>query len=389
MSRPVPARVRSALLACTAVWTALAAACGDEEDDPCRLDEPCDVREDTCVDQLRTIVSCIRGAEHSPPKIEYYTVDEYLEQLPEVVPPTADEQRQQAQITAAYQLLRFLPADWSPATGDPQIVAPYIYYDWARQAIVAVVDGAAPGSEVVSLIYALILADRDAEISIDARLTEAGTFDRQRALVTLLSGEATFFTDLVKLHTSDYAGIAPDIIYEPQLAFVRDRISDPTYTWGEAVASFQYYYGADHMRALYIEDGMAGLDRAYEEHAGSTAAILVGPGNKLDGALADVDVPLADPPPGFRYFVQNSFGPVLYLIHLARNGVALYDARYEQDLARSWVGDRLIIAGSDDGAQVAVVWQIAGPDGSVAETLVLASDLETQAAFSDIFKKDE
>ncbi|MFY0534679.1 hypothetical protein [Nannocystis pusilla] len=57
----------------------------------------------------------------------------------------------------------------------------------------------------------------------------------------------------------------------------------------------------------------------------------------------------------------------------------------EQSLARSWVGDRLLVAGSDTSDAVAVVWQIAGPGGEVAETIVRATDIATWDAFEALF----
>jgi hypothetical protein len=376
MHRPAPARVLPLLLAS-------AAACGGVEvDEACALRDPsrCDIREAECVEHLHAVVACIRGAEHDLPKIDYLTVDEYREQLP-TAEPTVDD----LHLTAAYRLLRLLPADWEPPTGDPEITAPIVFYDWSKRSVTAVADGSDPGYEVSSMLYTLILADRDAEIGIDARLAEAATFDRKRALITLLSGEATFYTDLADLRVSDYAYYAPEFNYGAHVAYARDSLADPMLTWAQAIAAFQYYYGAEHMLARYLDDGHAGLDRAYDEHADSTATILVGPHNERTGALSEVDAPLPEPPPEFHYASQDSLGPVMYLIHLARTGSSIVDPGYEQSLARDWVGDRLIIAGDEDGERTAAIWQIAGPDASVAETIIVASDPDTEALFETAF----
>jgi len=251
--------------------------------------------------------------------------------------------------------------------------------------VIVASDGSDRGYEVSSMSYTLIRADRDAEIGIDARLTEAGTFDRQRALITLLSGEATFYTDLADLCVSDYAFYAPEFNYGAHVAYARDSFADPTLTWGEALAAFQYYYGVGHMHALCLDDGPASLDRAFDEHADSTATVLVGPHNERSGALSDVDAPLPEPPAEFHYLAPESLGPVMYLIHLARTGSSIVNPAYEQSLARDWVGDRFLVAGDRDGERTAAVWQIAGLDGSGAETVLVASDPDTEALLAMTF----
>lgn len=377
MHRPARVRVLPLLLA------SLAACGGDVEvDEACALRDParCDIREAECVEHLHAVVACIRGSEHDLPKIDYLDVDEYKDRLPEPAPTTADD----LHLTAAYKLLRLLPSDWEPPTGEPEVAAPIVFYDWSTRTVTAVADGSDREYEVSSMIYTLILADRDAEIGIGARLEQASSFDRKRALITLLSGEATFYTALAGLRVSDYAYYAPEFSYAAHVGYAREAIADPTFTWAEAIGAFQDYYGAEHMHARYLDDGPVGLDRAYDE-ADSMASVLVGPHDERTGTLADVDAPLPEPPPEFHYVLQDSLGPVMYLIHLARTGSSIFDPGFERALARDWVGDRFIVAGDDDGERTAVVWQIAGPDATVAETIVLASDLDTETLFEMTF----
>jgi hypothetical protein len=83
--------------------------------------------------------------------------------------------------------------------------------------------------------------------------------------------------------------------------------------------------------------------------------------------------------------VEDSHGPALLQMHRVRRAGVASTAFAEQSLAREWVGDRPVIAASDTDERVAVVWQIAGPGGEIAETIVLAGDDDTLAASESRF----
>jgi hypothetical protein len=357
-----------------------------EEADPCllRAAEDCDVREAECVEHVHAVVACMRGAEHPLPPIKYYTAEEYLDTLEAVEPPTPEQARVNGQYTAVYKLLDLLPFDWQPASGPPEVSAPYIFYDWGKQEIAAVVDGGEPDRELDGLLYTLVLADRDAEIGIDARLLAAGTFDRKRALVGLIAGEATFYQGMASLRILDYAEIARDYTYADAVDKARRMLADRGVTWGEATAWFQYFFGAEFMRKRFAEHGPGGIDEAYESHADTTAFVLAGAGVP-SGPFVEVNAPLPDPPAGFRYLLQDSYGPVMYLIQQTRSMYSSSSVLLEAEIGGDWHGDRLILAGSIEGDEVAAVWQIGESSGAVRSVIIVGSDGATVDLFRAAF----
>lgn len=362
-------------------------ACRDPaEPDPCvlRAAEDCDVRELECQEHVHAVLACVREAEHPLPTIELLTPEQYAADNPPPPPRTAEEQRRWEQLTRAYKLLGWLPQDWTepePAAVTP----PYLSYDVETDTLTVVADGREPGYELYGLLYTLALADRDRESDLQGLfLTKTGTFDRERALVTLSAGEATFYADLAWHRDPDFALAARSFSYDDAMSETLRRISSVGSTWGEAMASFQYNFGANYVLHAYLDGGPEAVTAAYDEAIASTAYALGGGDSDIIGEFAEIDAPLPDPPPGFRYLVQNNFGPVMLLVHGSRasGGIA---TDYEKTLASGWVGDRLVIAGHDTTDAIAVVWHVAGPGGEIFDTILLASDDETLQTFQELF----
>ncbi|MFZ6181143.1 hypothetical protein [Nannocystis pusilla] len=361
------------------------AGCGTADPESCllRSASSCDVRELDCQEHAHAVIACIRGTDHPLPQIDVMTADEWAEANPPAAPRTPAEQRLWDQHTRAYELLRFLPSNWEEPEPTP-IAAPYLSYDWATGTIVVVADGTQPETELYSLLYMLALAARDRESDLAGlMLTKTGTFDSKRALTTLYAGEAILFADMAKARELDFGGLAERLDYDYQRTETRKQLADRTVPWSEAMALFQYYYGANYVLVAFQRDGMSAVDALYEDSLASTAFALAG-SNLIEAAFSAIDVALPPPPAGFRYLSQDSYGPALLQLHRAREtGESSQTA--EQSLGGSWVGDRLLVAGSDTSDAVAVVWQIAGPGGEVAETIVRATDTATQDAFAALF----
>lgn len=370
-----------------AVSSLAAIACGaDEPADPCLLRSAsrCDVREVDCQEHAHAVIACIRGTDHPLPQIAVVTAEEYADAHPPAAPRTPAEQRLWDQHTRAYALLGFLPANWEEPEPTP-IAAPYLSYDSTIDTIIVVADGTQRERELYGLLYTLALAARDRESDLSGLfLTETGTFDSKRALTALFAGEATFFADMARARELDYGELAERFSYLEAMVGARDKFADRSVTWGEAMALFQYIYGAHYVLGAFQRGGTAAVDALYEDSLGSTAYALAS-GNSIDAAFSAIDLALPAPPEGFRYLSQDSFGPVMLQIHRARETGDENTRAVEQSLARSWVGDRLLVAGSDTSDTVAVVWQIAGPGGEVAETIVRATDIATWDAFEALF----
>lgn len=364
-----------------------AAACGTTEPaDSCLLRSAgsCDVREVDCQEHVHAVIACIRGTDHPPPQIAVMTAEEYADANPPAAPRTPAEQRLWDQYTRVYALLGFLHAKWEEPEPTP-IAAPYLSYDTTSDTIIVVADGTERETELYGLLYTMALAARDRESDLSGlMLTETGTFDSKRALTALFAGEATFFADMARARELDYGELAEQFSYEHGMDLARKKFADPWATWGEAMSQFQYIYGAHYVLGAFRRGGMAAVDALYEDSLGSTAYALAS-SNSIDAAFSAIDLALPAPPEGFRYLSQDSLGPVMLQIHRVRETGDGNTRAVEQSLARSWVGDRLLVAGSDTSDAVAVVWQIAGPGGEVAETIVRATDIATWDAFEALF----
>lgn len=84
--------------------------------------------------------------------------------------------------------------------------------------------------------------------------------------------------------------------------------------------------------------------------------------------------------------MQDSFGPAMYYLHHVRDLAQTGFFDVEVQIADNWYRDRLVIAASDETDAVAAVWQLSGQDGGIRETLLLASDPDTQLAFEQLFQ---
>ncbi|MCY0988074.1 hypothetical protein OV203_13130 [Nannocystis sp. ILAH1] len=363
-----------------------AAACGTEEPESCllRSASSCDVREVDCQEHAHAVIACIRGTDHPLPQIEVMTADEYADANPPAPPRTPAEQRLWDQHVRAYALLNLWPSKWKEPAPTP-VVAPHIAYDATSDTIIVVADRTRRDTELYGLLYALALADRDRESDLSGLLlTEGGTFDSKSGLSALFAGEATLFAGMAGARELDYGELAERFSYLEAMDGVREKFADRSATWGEAMSLFQYIYGAHYVLSAFQRGGMGAVDALYEDFPTSTAYALAS-GNSIDAAFSAIDLALPAPPEGFRYLSQDSLGPVMLQIHRTRETGDENTRAVEQSLARSWVGDRLLVAGSDTSDTVAVVWQIAGPGGEVAETIVRATDIATWDAFEALF----
>lgn len=195
----------------------LCSACADDPVDPCLLRpaDDCDVREVDCQEHAHAVVACMREAEHPLPKIAVLTAEEFAAQYPPPAASTPEQAKTEAQVARAFQLLGFLPSGWQPEDPEYEVSTPTIFYDIEGQVVTMVVDGSDREGELHGLLYALALADRDAESGLQGlSLTQTGTFDSARALRTLYAGEATFYADLASVRDTDFARIVDEYSYD-------------------------------------------------------------------------------------------------------------------------------------------------------------------------------
>ncbi|MCY1057488.1 hypothetical protein [Nannocystis sp. SCPEA4] len=363
-----------------------AAACPDPDDAdlpcPLRPGDNCDVRDKECQEHVHGVIACVREADHPLPTIRVIAHSEYIREYPPTLTPA--EQRQEDQEARGAELLGLLPPGYKPSAAI-EVRPPYIRFDFDTRAIIIGVDRSDPELELYGLLYAMALAHRDMESDLSALRAQAGSFDRRRALTTAYSGESTLFADLAWSRMRDRDTVAARLSYESWIGDVQDLLADPAEPYPTATSQFAYAYGAEYMRHAYLAGGPEAVSAAFDESSASTAYALGRWDGEIDAAFANIDSPVPDPPPGFRYVDEDSIGPVMYHMYRIRQGGQASSAGQEQQLAREWVGDRCLIAGTDVDDRLAVVWQLAGPGGRIDRTIVRATDAATLAAFEALF----
>jgi len=364
---------------------ALFGACGDEHE-VCVLGDPneCDVREAECIERLNALVVCMRGVEHPVPDYVVLTPEEELAALPEPVVPDADEAARAALYYDGLKLLRLLPQDWAPSYEKPTSVQEPFIRVQEDGSLRIVVDRSLPENEVRALLYALTFAHRSVEVDIEA-LFDVATFDQGHALGSLLAGESFFYANLGFEWSGGDPAVAEEFDFRGSVDFARGWLADESVTFWDAMSIFDAYFGTYQAHQDFIRGGQAAIDAAYEEQLGSTAHTLAGPHIEIEAAFSAVDTELPVLPDGFEYLFQNQFGPTVYHMHQLRMTGAFSRPDTEEAIARTWVGDRILFTGNLASEQVAVVWQIAGSDGTVAETIIAASDAKTETSFRALF----
>ena len=361
-------------------------ACSDEPG-TCELGDPhaCDVREAACIERLNALIVCMRGVDHPVPDYVVPPPEEVLATLPAPERPAADEAARLAFYYDGLKLLHLLPPYWAPsydrATSLPE---PFInVQEDGRLRIV--VDGSLPENEVRALLYTLTFMHRSAETDVDALWAASeSSFDQQHAVATLLTGESFFYANLAFAWRGDPA-VARNFDFRGGLELARATMADPEATHWEAMTAFDAYFGAYRAHHDFVAGGPEAIDAGYEERLGSTAHALAGVQVAIDAVFSAIDTELPEPPPGFEYLYNNQLGPVAYHMHRIRAAGEASSPFAEESLARAWVGDRILFTGNAETGQLAVVWQIADTDGTVGETIVAASDPETEASFRALF----
>lgn len=339
--------------------------------EPCLLRPAadCDVRDPACVEHVHAVVACMRGVEHELPDIEQISPDEYAARYP--AEPQASDDVDTNLRNRGFALLRLLPPKLVPAS--QTVTPPVIRYEPESHSLVTVLGEREPEAELSGLLYALILADRDAEVGIPGLFANLDTLDSEHALSTLLAGEASLFTDIALARNPNLEEAMARYNDASKMEMTRTLFPRSDIAWPIAMAYFQWYFGARRLRELYLTGGMAAIDAAYAEELGSTAHAL--------GGAIDVDAnfsAIVDDPPkfaGYELLTQDSLGPLMLHLHNLRTHDVPEDLTVvERELARGWVGDRLTIYGNRETGAVIVVWQIAGPGGSVAYSITADSD---------------
>lgn len=347
-----------------ALLLTLPLGCSDEE-----CDEPliiCDIGSADCREHVFVQTACARG--HSGrdiPPVLSITRDEFEEILRSGPEPTAEQQRADAQTATALRMLGLLPQ--GTTSNEEAAIASYAanvlaFYTRADRSVTLVetnLGNVIPEDAVFVLSHEFVHAQQDVDVGLQSFFDEhADTADASSATRSITEGDAVHYSNLTMARQEGAA--IDDEIFETYYDLQQDALRELATGVGGAgytdlASVFPYYFGGEIVTDRWRVDGNAGVLDLYDEPLESTAAIL----RTLAG---DPAIPLqslaitAEPmPAGWSIVADDTLGAWVLYAYARRVGFA--DAGADA-LSRSWVGDRILVAGGASQSEAAVIWTI-------------------------------
>lgn len=367
----------------------LAAAVGCGESDECRAAfQVCDIASADCREHVFVQTACARGHEgRDVPPVHTITRDEFAVLLQSGQPPTADEQRVDAQSATAMRMLDLLPPGES--SSDAAAIEAYArnvlaFYSRSDETVTIVETNLGDVDRETAcfvLSHEFVHAQQDIDVGLqdffDAHVTST---DSNTAIRSVTEGEAVLFSNVTLSHragqnitTEEFAAY-----YSAQQENLREAaagassVDEAAAAITELSSSFPYPFGGELVTARWLDDDMAGVLELYDDPPLSTATVLrtlagAEPANLLDvPALSTSTLPA-----GWSIIVDDTLGAWILFAVARRND---FDALAAEDLAEDWAGDRLLVAGGPTAAEVALAWTLRfGSDLSAERFAAIAS----------------
>ncbi len=340
-------------------------ACADE---PCEDNlQVCDIGSADCQLHVFEQTACARGHQSDAvPSVDTITRSEFEEFLRSGEEPTAEQQRTDAQIATALRMLALLPQGTTSneeaaiAAYAANVLAFYSRTDASVTIISTNLGDVDDDTAVFILSHEFVHAQQDVDIGLQPLFDEHATSgDASTAVRCLTEGEAVHYSN-VTMARQRGAAITAEIfdeyyaeLQESSRALAAGEGSDGSYT--EVSSIFPYYFGGELVTDRWFRDGNGGVLSMYDDPPDSTAAVLR---TLADDAAVALDNPTisAEPmPAGWSIVADDVLGAWVLYAYARRLGLSDEEA---DGLARTWVGDRILVAGGATEGEVAVIWTI-------------------------------
>ena len=347
---------RSAALACSVVWVALAAGCGPELC-PQELWQPCDAREAACVERVFRAIQCERGSagEGTPPTSRVIDRDTYRAVLREWTAEVAPTPH----LDAALQMLGVIDAGSSDVEAyiESRVRSVAAFYASDDNQI-TIIDRGAPMStdeDLFLLAHEVTHATQHQRYDLTARLdgveTSRDDFERR----VLVEGDAVFFAALYQLHRrgADPHNLDWHRWHSEWLRELLDSLYLETAPLYPSLSGLRYPLGAAWVSSAWEEGGLEAIDALWR--APTPGARELVRGRSTLPVTRPIACPRPAPPAELSERRGDTFGPA---------GVYAFLATSTLSTAGGWsvaghvVDDRLSVYGDDAGERSAFQWQI-------------------------------
>lgn len=321
----------------------------------------CDIRKETCQDDIFYAVARLRGTLWDPwldrPPTRVITADDYRAELL-----AAQEQAQQGEATydyfeAAKELLGLLDPDRTTTSSiDAQVANVAAYYDFGPGEVTIIDHGDSGDLTVGTYIlgHELVHAAQDRELGL-AFFGSSDTYDGYYARRAIIEGEARLYENLLQLELqrldveqADWAGY-----HERLLANAREDVflaESPEFE----LYGLLYPLGAIFLTDRYLEDGNQAVRDVWADLPVQVGQLLGGGHGAMPEPLPLLDCQAPSAPTGYEYRTQAVMGALPFF------GVS---TRLADSVASAWAmaealqGDRLYVYARDE-AHTTLVWHL-------------------------------
>ena len=394
------------------IAVALVGACAEdgECEQPLHL---CEIDDASCQEHVFVQTACAREFEgRDVPPVRSITRAEFEDELRgDGPPPTEADVRSDRQLATALRMLWLLPDD--ATSNDEASIEAYArnvlaFYSREDEGVTIVstnLGDAVREQQVYVLSHEFVHAQQDVDVGLQPLFDEYATsLDSGIALRSLTEGEAVHYSNLTIAHQRNHS-----IDEQSFASYYADReqererdARDPLVDFTTLTQAFPYAFGAHLVTERWYAEGSQGVLAMYDAPPSSTADVL----RQLAGLSATTpDMPelSAEPlPEGWTVLADDTFGAWVGYAVALRTG----EPASRTVFASEWLGDRIIVVGGENEADVALAWRIRFASGAGAAsfdafvaaegveaherigtlvTIVVASSDEVLTTWQDIF----
>lgn len=322
----------------------------------------CSIDEADCRAHVFVQTACARGFDgREVPEVHSITRSEFADSL-RGDPPTAEQQREDAQTATALRMLALLPP--GQTSSDDESVSAYAqnvlaFYSREDRSVTIVETNLADAdrdTEVFVLSHEFVHAQTDVDIGLQELFdANVDSTDSEMAMRALVEGEAVHYSNVTMARmpgrTVSESGF--ESYYREWQADRRAAAADPAIGFTELRASFPYPFGGAFVTSRWFEGGAEGVLALYDDPAHAASAYM-----SRFGAEGPADVPplSADPlPEGWSVVVDDTFGAWFLFAFASR---ATSPGTVADTLASEWRGDRILVVGGPNDGEVALAWKV-------------------------------
>ena len=324
--------------------------------------EACDIRDDSCRQDIVLAVQYVRGTGWDPwidpPPMRVITKDQYRAEIEASQKPSSQQPDSYDYYTPAYKLFAmFDPDEAMDAATSFTVSFVAAYYDGSTDTITVIDRGGDTNlqADTATLAHELVHAAQQRDIGFQTIYSWSRTIDNGNAVGSLVEGEARLYENLIYAMMNK---LTPEDIdwaryHDDWVAGTRKSIAKDASPWRLARSVLRYPLGSRYLTTAWLDGGPLAVRRAWADHPTATRRLMAARGSSID--VPDEELPCAAPetPADFKGIVSTSLGA--WAVYAFGTRIASEPEAWDFGTAR--VADRFTIFAADD-KRLAVVWQL-------------------------------